>query len=41
MEENSPYDIGYNDCLPNCPYDENSTDGIEWWKGYTDGSNNS
>jgi len=42
MEKN-PYDegwqAGYDDLLPDCPYCEGTEEYKEWWKGYSQGSN--
>lgn len=32
---------GYNDDPPDCPFEENSREAIDWWKGYTDGDHES
>lgn len=44
-EIETPYDkgwgSGYHDEFPECPYDENSEESIEWWKGYSEGSRES
>ena len=45
MEETTAYDLGYtagySDWSPDCPYDEDTQEFVEWWEGYNEGWRNS
>lgn len=44
-DEETPYDLGwisgYEDEVPNCPFEEDTKKFNDWWEGYKNGSNNS